>query len=74
MADTWQVTGQRKVTQLNPMGTAFEQVWEVHYKVNGGASRGLCGSIEVPVASYNADYVRDAIAAEVAAADAVASL
>jgi hypothetical protein len=69
MADTWHVTNQRQTTALSSGGT-FQDVMEVTFETTSGTT----GSVRIPVATYSAQAVSDAINARVAQIDAVHSL
>lgn len=70
MATTWKVIAQNQTTNLTPQGV-FEESMEVSYQT---IPEGVVGRIVVPKRLYNADYVRDAIEADVAHIKAVSEL
>lgn len=74
MADGWKVTGQKQDVILNPNGTGFTDVWVISYQVTDGASRGTIGTVSVPEADHNADYIRQAINDKVAQIHDIANL
>jgi hypothetical protein len=76
MADMWHIPqgGQRQSTQLMPNATGFQEVWEITYVIDSGPATGTSGTVTVPAAFYNADYVKQTIDQAVAHVDAVAGL
>lgn len=74
MADTWKVLSQKQSTEINPMGTGFEQVWVITYQVTSGPSRGTIGSISVPDEDHNPEFLGPEIQAKVDALDSIAGL
>lgn len=77
MADNWIIVnpgGQRLMTEINPSGTGFHQVWEVHYQVTGGPAKGTGGFVRIPASQYTADAVRVAVEAAVQQLNEVAAL
>jgi hypothetical protein len=70
MATDWEITAQRQIDKLTPQG-AFEGHMEVNFAT---IPEGIPGMVEIPLRSYNADFVRDAIDARVQAIKAVQGL
>lgn len=74
MATGYQILSQKQNVQINPQGTGFQNVWDVSYQVTDGPSKGTTGTVSVPEADHNADYVGKAIQTKISALDAIASL
>lgn len=74
MAQLYQVTSQRQDTVINPAGTNFDDIWEIHYKVVDGPARGTVGVVKIPEADHNPTYVDSAIRAKIDSLSGVASL
>jgi hypothetical protein len=74
MADNYKILSQRPDIELSPTGIGFQNVWIVSYQVTDGPSKGTTGSVHVPDADHNADYVKKAIELKVSALDSIASL
>lgn len=74
MADMWVIKNQVQETQLSDTGPGFDTVWKVTYQVTSGPAEGTVGVVNVPVAKYNAQTVKNAIDAAVYHLDQVAGL
>lgn len=74
MADSYVITSQKQDVRINPMGTGFENVWEIQYKVTSGPARGTVATITVPEEDHNAQYVGRAIAEKIKILDSIHSL
>lgn len=74
MAQIYTVTSQRQDTVINPAGTNFDDIWEIHYKVTSGPARGTVGVVKVPEADHNPDYVDAQIRAKIDSLTGVANL
>lgn len=70
MADNFQVTAQRQTNSVDAQG-AVVPVMVVSFQV---LPSGVTGSVDVPIAAYNADTVRSMIEARVAQIEAVHQL
>lgn len=64
MADSYKVLSQKQDTVINPAGTNFDDIWEVHYQITSGAAKGTVGVVKVPESDHNATYVDQAIRAK----------
>lgn len=74
MADNYKILNQRPDIELSPTGIGFHNVWIITYQVTDGPSKGTTGSVTVTNDDHNADYVKAAIEAKIAALDSIASL
>lgn len=74
MAANYTILAQKQDVVINPLGSGFQNVWEVTYKVTNGPSRGTTATIQVPEEDHNATYIDQAITAKIATLDAVAAL
>lgn len=76
MADSWVIVqgGQSQSVELQPGGLGFRDVMEVKFQVTDGPAKGTYGQVQIPLAVYSPDYVRDVIEDRVAQLNAVAGL
>jgi len=61
VADSYKILSQKQDTTINPAGTGFEDIWEVHYQVTSGSAKGTVGVVKVPESDHNATYVDQTI-------------
>lgn len=74
MPETFAITGQAPDMELNDAGSGFVQGWKITYRVTSGAAKGTVGTVFVPNADHNPDYVSTEIAAKVKDLTDIASL
>jgi hypothetical protein len=74
MAKLYEVTNQRQDTVINPAGTNFDDIWEIHYKVVSGPSRGTVGVVKVSESDHNSQHVDRVIRDKIGALSDVAQL
>lgn len=74
MADTYTILSQKQDMVINPAGTNFEDIWEVHYKVTSGNAKGTVGVVKVSESDHNAKAVDTAIREKIGALSDIASL
>ena len=75
MADQmYQILSQVPTTEIDPSGRGFMEVWEITYKVIGGAASGTVGRITVQNSDHNPTYVDRTIKSKIQALHDIASL
>lgn len=74
MADTYKVLSQKQDTVINPAGTNFDDIWEVHYQVTSGPAKGTVGVVKVPESDHNATYTDQAIRDKISSLGDIAGL
>lgn len=74
MAENYQIVAQRPDVSISTTGIGFDDVWHITYKVTTGASKGTIGTITVPDAEHNAEYVKQTIEDKIKHLDRIASL
>jgi len=74
MADTYQITMQKQDTVINPAGTNFDDIWEIHYKVTSGPARNTTGVVKVGESDHNAAFVDAAIRDKISALQDISKL
>lgn len=74
MAAKYKVLSQKQDTVINPSGTNFDDIWEVHYQVTDGPAKGTNGVVKVSESDHNAKAVDQAISDKIASLSDVANL
>jgi hypothetical protein len=74
MATKYTITMQKQDSVINPAGTNFDDIWEVHYKVTDGPARGTAGVVKVSESDHNAAFVDAAIQDKISALSGIANL